>query len=211
LLSAWALVVVVFFLVAGPSAMVPGYERYALCLIGPTVLLFSRGAGLAYARSTPGRRLALAAASLSAWLLLADYQANYFGFIGQTGARAHQTFRTAPVEPKQAALRKVLNHRNARAPACGQTTWIVTTEHWNYWPLRYLAGAAEGLRVAMPEEAEAAADFASAQREGRVWYVEFAGSQALAKARAGLGGRTLRQWRLDDFGGRPVLWVLHAE
>ena len=48
LLAAWALTIAAFLLIAGPQAMVPGQERFALCLVAPTIVLLARGAALAW-------------------------------------------------------------------------------------------------------------------------------------------------------------------
>jgi hypothetical protein len=210
LISAWGLAVVGFWFLAGPRAMAPGAERLAICLIGPTVLVAARGAAIGFGASSPGRRLALAAVSLAGWLVLADYQRHYFHVIEQGEGHPYDTFRTAAVEPKRAALRLVLDHRGAG------TTWIVASEWWNYWPLRYFATAEEGIRVATPKEAEDAAGRGKWQRalaEGRVWSVEFYGSQAMAEAEevlAGRDGRKLHRWHCVDYAGQPVLCVLRA-
>jgi hypothetical protein len=203
LLSAWALGLVVFFFLAGPRALMPGWERWAICLVGPTVVLAARGLTLCSQVRKPNGQWVLAAASLIGWLVLADYQVHYFDFIRRTGGCGHRTFRTGAVEPKQAAVRTILQQRGAGP------TWIVTSEWWNRWPLQYLGMAEDGIRVVTPAEAEASAQFESARRQGRVWYVEFDGSKPLEELRAVLAGRKADQWQFADFSGQPVLCVLH--
>jgi len=210
LVSAWALGLVAFLLIAGTRAMTPGWERYALCLVAPAVVLAARGAALCYVASSGRRRFVLAAASLAGWLVLADYGQHYFTFIEQTGGRSHLTFSTAALEPKQAALRCVLRHRNAQSQTEGDTTWIVTSQWWNYWPLRYLSMLEGNLRVVTPAEVHDSADYERASGQGRVWYVEFPGSDALRRARAALAGRNVRQWEFVDYSGRTVLCLLHG-
>ncbi len=203
LISTWALGLVAFLFLAGPRAMAPGQERWAICLVGPAVVLAARGLGLCLEARARKWRFGLAAASLLGWLVLADYQVHYFDFIHRTGGRAHETFRTAAAEPKQAALRTILQHRGPGA------TWIVASRWWNYWPLRYLGMAEEDFRVVSPHQAELSAEFEPARRQGRVWYVEFSGSKSLRQVRAALAGRKVRQWQFADYSGRPVLCVLH--
>jgi hypothetical protein len=204
LIFGWALGLLGFLVVAGPPALLPGYERYAMCLIAPTVLLLSRGAVLWWEQSSRKAQWGLLAVSLAGWFLLADYQVHYFESIHRTGGLAHRTFRTADVEPKQAALATILKQRR------NGTTWIVTSEHWNYWPLRYLSMADEDVRVVRPEEVEASPQFERALREGRVWFVEFSGTEALDRAQAALAGRKVRRWWFEDYGGRAVLCALEA-
>ena len=212
LVSTWALGLAAFLLIAGTKAMIPGWERFALCLIAPAVVLTARGAALCFEASSGRRRLVVAAAaSLAGWLLVADYRQHYFAFIEQTGGRSHPTFSTAAVEPKQAALRCVLRHRDIQGPSDRDTTWIVTTEWWNYWPLRYLGMTERNLRVVTPEEVQGFADYASASRQGRVWYVEFSHSDALRRTQAALAGRKVRQWEFADYSGRTVLSLLREE
>ncbi len=221
LIAAWALGLAAFLLLAGTRAMTPGWERWAMCLLGPAVVLAARGGALCFEALPPRKRLALAAASLAGWLVLADFQHHYFYFIQQTGGRSHETFRTANIEPKRAALYSILRHRallrttrpqgDAGDAASAGETWIVTSQWWNYWPLRYLSMAAGDVRVVTPAEAEGSPEYAAAWKEGRVWHVEFTGSEALAHARADLAGRKVRQWDFEDFSGRPVLCVLHGQ
>jgi len=193
-----------FLLLAGPRALVPGYERYALCLIAPAVLIAARAA-VVWCNDRPKRwRCSLVIGSLAGWFLLADFDRHYFHFIEQTGGEAHPTFRTAPVEPKQAALQRILDQRR------GEPTWIVTSTWWNYWSLRYMAMGEPEVRVLLPEEAEAATGFSQARRQGRVWYVEFSDSEQARGVRRQLRGAALDEWQIPDYGGRPVLSVLRS-
>jgi len=212
LVLAWALGLAAFLLIAGTKAMIPGWERFALCLIAPAVVLTSRGAALCFEASPGRRRLVVAAAAcLAGWLVVADYRQHYFAFIEQTGGRSHPTFSTSAVEPKQAALRYILRQRESRGQGDRETTWIVTSQWWNYWPLRYLGMAERNLHVVTPEEAEGFADYARASRQGRVWYVEFSRSDALRRTRASLASRKVRERRFVDYSGRTVLSLLHEE
>ena len=205
LISAWALQVVALLVIGGPGAMSPGFERYAICLVGPTAVLMARGGVLCFRRARRWRPLAVAVVSLAGWLVLADFQVHYFDFIRRTGGRAHNTFRTAAGEPKATALRRIL--RQGR----GGPIWIVASEHWNEWPLRYLAMAEEHVRVVRPEQVEDSEAYRLALGEGRVWFVEFWDSEQLEQVRRRLAGRKLRQWRVDDYAGDPILCILHAE
>ena len=168
-----------FLLVAGPQALAPGRERFAMCLIAPGVLLLARGAALAWEAASPRWRSVLAAATLLGWLPVADVQTHYFRFIEGTGGQAHATFRTAAVEPKQAALQAILEQSGGRA-------WIVCSEWWNRWPMRYLALTQRGLCVPEPEVVVASDAYRRALAQGRVWFVEFCGTEALRHVEAQL-------------------------
>jgi uncharacterized membrane protein len=191
LVAGWLLEVAAYVVLAGPSGMLPGQERYAICLIAPAVILAAGGAAVCW--SGAGRpRTSVAAVVLAlaaAWFVLADFQQHYFRFIEQTGGRAHQTFRTAAVEPKQAALDYILQHRRAGV------TWIVADSWWSYWPLQYLSRAEPDVRVVEEERAAALPELALARAEGRTWLVRFC------------EGEKLRGEQILDYSGRPVLSV----
>jgi hypothetical protein len=160
LLAGWLLTVAGFFLIAGPKAIVPHFERYAICLIGPTALLIARAT--VWWQSRPGNlgRLATAACLALAWLMLAAFRANYFDAIERTGGESHRAFRTAAVEPKLAAL----SHIRAASPP-GEPITIFADEWWIYWPLRYLALAEADVHIVDTE--------AAVPPSGQVWRIEF--------------------------------------
>ena len=197
LVAAWLLQLAAFLVVAGPAALMPDQTRFAMCLIGPAVLLASRGAVVWATRLRAVRLVAIVVALAAGWFVLADFQQHYFRFIEQTGGRAHRTFRTAAVEPKRAALDYVLDHRGAGV------TWIVADEWWSYWPLRYLSMGQPDIDVVMHDEAISRPDFAAAQADGRLWHVEFVESRP--------PGRRAQEQQILDYGGRPVLSVRHAD
>ena len=236
LLAAWGLELAAFLLVAGPRAMAPGSERFAICLIAPAVLLMASGATYAWDAASSRWRIVLAAATLLAWPLLADFQLNYFHFIEQTGGQAHLTFRTAAVEPKQAALQSIVedaqrttgdgqngdypNFRvgengtvpfNAAGPQHGPPTWIVSSEWWNRWPIRYLAIDDSTVHVAEPNELDAADEYRQAQANGRVWFVEFCDSAAQHHLESQWAGQNASSWQIPDYAGRPLLNVFRPK
>ena len=134
-------------------------------------------------------------------MLLADFQVHYFAFIEQTGGLAHQTFRTAAIEPKAAALEVIRQHRRPGR------TWVVASEYWVATPLRYLASDDEEIRVVRSTDAADADDLKHLLAAGRVWFVEFAGSEGLEQFRASPASRGAAEWQVEDFGGRVVLQV----
>jgi len=219
LLAAWVLEVAAFLVVAGPRAMAPGQERFAICLIGPTVLLGARGASLAWEAASLRGRVLLAAATLAGWAVLADFHAHYFCFIERTGGQAHLTFRTGAVEPKQAALQYIVENAGGTGGVVEQTKgeggegkgelWIVCSEWWNLWPIRYLAAPQRGIYVVEPREAGSSDEYRRALAEGGVWFVEFCGTDAERQVELQLAGRKLIRRQFYDYGGRPVVCVLH--
>jgi hypothetical protein len=154
---------------------------------------------------------------LAGWLPLADFHAHYFRFIEQTGGQSHLTFRTAEVEPKQAALQYILQQATRRTEFIpfnrqndGLDIWIVCSQWWNRWPIRYLALPERGVRVPDPEEIAASADYRRALAEGRVWFVEFCGTDDLRQVELQLSGRAPERQQFLDYAHRPILCVLHA-
>jgi len=203
-LAAWALQLVTLVVLAGPLAMAPGYERYAIGLVGPAVVLVARAAALAIERRPRCGRVALTAAAALGWLMLADFHTHYFEFIEQTGGRAHETFRTAAEEPKSAALRVILQRRQPGP------VWIVAPEYWSYWPLRYLAWNEPEVHIIADPRTDAPAEFDSLVAQGRVWGVAYWGGEALERVRADLAGREVWEESIPDYAGQPVLGVLRA-
>ncbi len=212
---AWATSLAAFVLVAGAEALDPGQERFALCLIAPTVLLVARGGVLvwAWAAASPRWRIVLAAATLAGWPLLADYYVHYFRFIEQTGGQAHMTFRAAPVEPKLAALRYILDEsaRTGTGKTHSGELWIISSQEWIRWPIRYLAIDEHGVRVPEPAEVRSSDEYSRALSEGGVWFVEFAGTEELRQVERQLAGRRPTRQEFLDYGRRPVICVLHAK
>ena len=124
----WTASLLAFFLLAGPDAITPPLQRYALCLVTPTVLM------LAMLIGRIGQMRARAVTVVLAALMLAGFGARYLVPLAATGGTAHESVRTGPREPKQAALSRIL----AVVPP-GERTEIVAPSWWLYWPLAYLA------------------------------------------------------------------------
>lgn len=134
IVAGWLATLLGFFLVAGPDAMAPHLERYAVCLIAPTVL-----ATTMLLREIGGRgtRMAwpLAATALIGALLLIGFHRHYLAALEATGSLSHRTFWTGPVEPKDLALRALL----ARSHQGSRPLQVVVEDWWLYWPVAYLA------------------------------------------------------------------------
>jgi hypothetical protein len=193
-----------FVLVANAPALRPGYERMAICLVAPTVLVLARGVRRFIVDAPRRSAMVLFAASLLGWLLLADFQAHYFRFIERTGGESHPTFRTAQVDPKSAALAAVLRERGP-----GET-WIVSSQWWICCPLGYLAAAVPGVHVLSTLDVATSLP-PRALAEGRVWYVEFCATRELAAVEARLSQQSVSRQDFADFSGRPVVRLLHVE
>jgi hypothetical protein len=204
LIAVWAMGLAGFMLVGGPRAMSTGEERFTLNLIGPMVLLFARAATLTWQNQAIRRHAILAAASLGGWLILADFNAQYFQFIERTGGESTMTFRAAKIEPKQAALDFI------RDKSGSQPAWIVCSQYWNFWPICYLAGSEPRLQVIREVQADDL-DFAQALHTGRVWFVEFAGSEEDRSLESQFANQHIDKCTINDFSGRPAIQITHPK
>ena len=157
-----------FYVVAGPGALTPHFERYGICLVAPAVVVISRG--LAWWLRQPGwrRTAVITVGPVLCWLTLCSFYVNYFGVIERTGGLSHRTFRTANVEPKLQALQYVLE---GRPP--GEPVVIFTQQWWNRWPLEYLAMGQTDVTVKSWAELT---PNARSRFDGQTWFVEFADS-----------------------------------
>lgn len=210
LLVGWALSMFGFYLVAGPGAMAPHFERYSIWLIGPSCLLLTLAVSpLLVRRDAAGRAAQLVALSL-AWCVLADFNSSYFQRFAETGGGSHPAFRTAATEPKLAALQHILRATSARSQS--DPVWIIATQWWNYWPIRYLALAEPDVHVESWSAANERQDFRQALRAGRVWCVEFSGGAAHARAKKTLmqSGIDFSEQTICDPTGSPILSLMNC-
>lgn len=195
-------VVVGFFLVAGPGAAGPHFERYAICLVAPTALLLARGAHWWLDQRGASSHLAGATLAVALVAMPAGFARDYLQFLDRTGGRSHLTFRTGATEPKLAAWQLIQAERRPGKPLV-----VVADQWWNVWPLRYFAATETDVRVAgwgeLSGRALSGAD---------TWFVEFAGSAELARVRTRLAERGLasHEHTIVDAAGRPLLVVVRA-
>jgi len=218
MLTGWALMVLSFYLVAGVGALMPHFERYAICLVTPTALMLARGSEWLTLGAARSARLALTGFLTVAWLWLGSFYTNYFAFIERTGNESHMTFRAASVEPKEAALRFIQSHRKP-----GETAWIVGLEWWSTYPLTYLSSSDPELRVPLDSAAfvlttekiqqPGLPELSAALRERRVWCVEFLESRhypTLKRWLAAQTGEPIQETIIRDFADRPLLSIMQA-
>ncbi len=196
----WLAMLAVFFVVAGPRALAPHFERYAVCLIAPGALVVSRGLGWWIDRSrVDGNRL-LVALALAAWLWPASFYVNYFRSFVERGGMSHWTFRTGEKDPKSSALELVLAKRQG-------PTEIVCHEWWSYWPLAYLAFRESDVQVVTWEKWHDD-QRGRGDRAAETWFVEYGGSSGTYEARRAVAGTKARWYPVIDYGHRPTIWVI---
>jgi hypothetical protein len=128
-----------FHIVAGPSAMQAGFERYALSLYVPLVIGFGIAIDAAWrTRPVAGASAATAIGVLSAAVLAGGY----FYPLAATGGEGAATYRTGHVEPKAAAFDFI-----AADAADAAAVTVVAEDWWLYWTLRYFAGPGGPIHV----------------------------------------------------------------
>jgi hypothetical protein len=195
--------VAAFFVVAGPAAIAPHFERYGMFMIGPAAILAALAVEWWRERGVWIGRFATALCLVCGWAILAGFNANFFDFIERTGGGSHETFRTAAIEPKQAALDYIRGYENHRGlspfampgeqkgtvpfAASGSRidmkspVEIRTSEWWLYWPLRYLSFATGTSRPISIEVVNSSPEVGHSQSRGHsgVWQVEFSESPAV--------------------------------
>jgi 4-amino-4-deoxy-L-arabinose transferase-like glycosyltransferase len=196
----WALMLAAFFVVAGPRAIAPHYERYAICLVAPAALVLCRGVGWwTTGRGARSQRLVVALA-LAAWLWPAGFYINYFRAIEERGGMSHVAFHTGEVDPKQSALEYVRSHSEP-----GRPVDLICHEWWSYWPLVYFGFDDPHVRVWMWDRWQQAS---AADRAAQTWFVEFGGSDGQRDAMRLSEGTRARRHAIVDYGFRPAIWVI---
>lgn len=131
ILVGWLLTLLGFFLIAGPAGLTPDYQRYALCLIAPTIIavaIMLREIGGRGARMTGP----VVGTMVIGMLFLIGFQRQYLATLEKTGSVGHRTFWTGPIDPKEAALRALLADPRLTAHP------VVAEDWWLYWPVAYL-------------------------------------------------------------------------
>ena len=175
----WAVSVLVFFVLAGNDAIKPHLERYALCLVTPTVLALAVLLREFGARGAHLERPFVLTAGLAV-LLLGGFWLRYFSALETTGSTSHETFWTGPREPKQVAFERILAEATPKGGAR-----VVAENWWVYWPLAYL-GARGPLSIVSEQPGPEAPPL------GGTYWVAFPGGpmdQGLARSR-----QALRRW-----------------
>jgi len=200
LVFGYLLVLGSFYLVAGPRAIAPHYERYAMCLVVPGVLLLSRGALWWWRRAGMLGRVSRWSLTAILVALLADFYAMYFRAMEISGGDSHLAFRTAAVEPKQQAFEQIIAAREPNKPL-----WIVSDNWWIYWPLAYLSFGEQDVHVVHNNELPARGEHS----EIDLWYVELTGSKDEARLLERLAGTRFGTATTGDARNRPVVTLVH--
>jgi Dolichyl-phosphate-mannose-protein mannosyltransferase len=134
----WAM----FHAFAGPEALAPHFERYALCLVLPIVLCLTVAVTPGLTQGARRERVVWSGmlAVATAMLLMVDHR--YFQVLARSGGESHFAFRTAQHEPKCALLAALVDQS-----AGDRSVRVVALDWWTYWPLAYLAEGNERVFV----------------------------------------------------------------
>ena len=210
-----------FYVVAGPQAIRPHFERYGMWMIGPSALLTALGIRWWMRRLNCRERLHPAVALLLAWTMLAGFGWYYLRPLSLGLGDTHVAFRTAKVEPKLMALRWIEQSQGTDACFARQgdssillgQNWdsprieiprieIVARGWWVYWPLAYLAGADHRLSI-VPENVpgETPSD------TSRAWHVSWVDDPEAW----GIQASSPQEAIVFDAASRPLLRVVRPE
>ena len=205
LVASWLTMLGAFFVVAGPQAIAPHFERYGVCLIAPAALVLARGLAWWLEPRHAGSAKFAVVLAVAAWLWPLSFGVNYYQCFMGTGGLSHHTFRTAAVEPKLAGVLTVLNHRRPAEPIV-----IVCHDWWSYWPVAYLAFDAPQSRVLTWKSWRRNHRQRNAGRSEDVWFIEFSGSLGEWDALQLANNDDFSVFRatIDDYGTRPLITVL---
>jgi hypothetical protein len=194
-------------LVAGPQALVPNSERYALWMLTPHCLVTAVAWHHVALHLRQQKWLSLAAAlTCGAWLLSFQYQ--YFLEILLHNSVTENAFATGPTEPKQAAFEAIVQQQRDR-----RVTRIYTEDWWTYWALKYLSLAREEIFevtiLDTPWSHRYPVDFLLSpldERTTRAFYVGYATGDLVRR----IGERNPSMQRIDiaGYANRKILTVL---
>jgi hypothetical protein len=147
MLGGFCLSLAAFHIVAGPTALMPGRERYGLAFLTPSIVLAAVAID-ALAASKP--MLARTATALAVVSCTAVVVGGYFVPLVVRGGDVRAGLRTGAVEPKVAAFDFISGDSRTA------TVIQVNTDDWYlYWPMRYLAGGDHRFHVELKEGANA--------------------------------------------------------
>jgi hypothetical protein len=209
LVAGWAASLAGFFAVAGPSAIAPHFERYAICLVAPTVLVLGRGLDWWMRPTTRFSAMTAPMLLVAGAFVISTFKSQYFDEFHEHGGQSHLTFRTAAAEPKQQAMDLIAGQREPGVPLL-----VLTSEWWLYWPLQYLAYAHDDVTVELRSADDPRPLDEQAFVDRETWIVEFAAEDAgwrLARSWASLGANHCcgaERRRIADAAGQELLLLI---
>jgi hypothetical protein len=233
------------YLVTGPEVIRPHRERYGMYLVVPTILVIASLIdavlpGSDEARLRNARQAGFAVMLVLGWIMLYSFKVQYFDGLTATGGESHLAFRTSRIEPKQQALRLVLedlarmrqaaarDEDGAQSPGgpnelisrgVVSVQPIVAENWWIYWPLRFLACQNPEIDVIPFKEDSSFHVLADqAQRAPAMttlssggYAVAFAGGVLEQLVISTFSPDRLHHWDILDYGGRKLITVFRVK
>lgn len=194
-----------FLTIAKLRAIMPDHERYAMCLIMPSILVVSILID-AIARAYQKRWLGLTLAICISWLYLWSFQVHYFDALRVTGSLAHRTYHTAAVEPKKQVLDLVIDDaKNIDDVAIYAEDW------WLYWPVRYLASPHQKIHVYSLEDISHTSNKLNQSMNSGAYLATFSGSQIDSDANKIYPDSDFRRWYIKDYGNKQLITLTHKK
>lgn len=188
-LLGWVAALGAFFVLAGPIAIRPHFERYGFVLIAPTALAIAVMIG-----PWLDRRSAQALVGTGAAAALAGFVALFMIPLGSGQDQAHRSFRTGESEPKVAAIAAL------KAFATDRPIDVLPEDYWLYLPVDYLIDD-ESVRLRWRKDEPALDASGAPQAYWLVW------SDSETERRIRAAGRHRQAWASDDRGDRQVrIW-----
>ncbi|MFO0959376.1 MAG: hypothetical protein U0800_18405 [Isosphaeraceae bacterium] len=139
-------------LAVDPSALAPKTERYTVGLTAPIAVSIGCLIAAVLPKAEPFRGWALAGFWAFAWIPLADFSVNFLGRTLRTGGDSHAAFWAGPIEPKQAAVRRILSDLPEIPPVARSGVdprhLVVTEDWWTTMPVMFFKqGPTDRLRL----------------------------------------------------------------
>ena len=189
--------VLAFYLLMGPGALSPGWERYGFWIVSPACLVLgllvsSLGA------SAAARSAQYVGISATCVFLLVGFYRNYFAVLETSGGNTAAAFRTGPVEPKKAAFDAIV----AMASDERLPITVVAEDWWTYYPLRYLATERQTIDVVWPGGSSGAHSEGERRHRFAVGFDDGPFDRWAERHTPALDRQTI-----VDSAGRPVLYV----
>ena len=185
----WIATLAAFFVIAGPVAIRPHFERYGFVLIAPTVMAMAvMLAPLARRRWFQWSAGGAGAAAMAGFLLC------FMMPLSNGTDNAHQSFRTGTVEPKAAAA-TALKALAAKGPID-----VLPEDYWLYMPVKYLLDD-QPVRLRWRKD-EPALDASGAPY---AYWLVYRDSETERRIRS--AGRHRLIWNSEDRRGRQIrIW-----
>jgi len=197
-----------FLAITGTMGFWPKRNRYALFLLPPVALCFSRS--LLVVAAWLGRRhrpKLLAACLLFAALVLADCYMNAFHFIKKTGGRAWRTFTAAEVDPKFDAARYIMTQISPNAPVT-----IYPEDWWVRTPAEYYTVDKPKVQVIEVKVVKSYGSLIRQSASRDIWLILYPDRETFRDVTRALRreGATVRVKTFQDYAGNPVVAAVHV-